>query len=63
MKDISEYEDIIDLPHPISKNHKVFTPEERAVQFAPFAALKGHEEMLEAAAADNERRINEDEYL
>lgn len=36
------YEDIINLPHPVSKRHKPMPVEDRAAQFAPFAALTGH---------------------
>lgn len=40
MKD--PYEDIIDLPHPVSKRHPQMPLEQRAAQFAPFAAVSGH---------------------
>ena len=36
---MNEYEDIIHLPHPTSRNHPRMTMEQRAAQFAPFAAL------------------------
>ena len=36
------YEDIINLPHPVSKKHPHMTMEERAAQFAPFQALTGY---------------------
>lgn len=35
------YDDIIHLPHPTSRRHERMSPEQRAAQFAPFAALKG----------------------
>ena len=41
-----EYEDIINLPHPVSKRHKPMPVEDRAAQFAPFAALTGHDEAV-----------------
>ena len=41
------YDDIIDLPHPVSKRHKPMPLEERAAQFAPFAALKGFDGVLD----------------
>lgn len=37
----SPYDDIIDLPHPTSKKRPRMAMEERAAQFAPFAALTG----------------------
>ena len=49
------YDDIIGLPHPVSKRHKPMPLEERAAQFAPFAALKGYEEVLD----DNLLKHNE----
>ncbi len=36
------YEDIINLPHHVSKRHRQMPLAERAAQFAPFAALEGH---------------------
>ena len=41
------YDDIIDLPHHISKKHPQMALEIRAAQFAPFEALTGHEEEVE----------------
>ena len=50
MMDNSEYEDIINLEHPTSKRHPRMTMMQRAAQFAPFAALNGHSEAIEATA-------------
>lgn len=36
------YEDILYLPHPVSKNHPQMGRIERAAQFSPFAALTGY---------------------
>lgn len=40
------YEDIINLPHPVSKKHPQMALTDRAAQFAPFAALTGHKEAI-----------------
>ena len=36
------YDDIIDLEHPVSRTHPRMSVQDRAAQFAPFAALTGH---------------------
>lgn len=40
------YEDIIDLPRPVSATYPQPTMPERAARFAPFAAITGYEEMV-----------------
>ena len=45
-----KYDDIIHLPHPEPKRHPRMSMEARAAQFAPFAALTGHQEVLAEAA-------------
>lgn len=53
--DISDYEDIIDLPRPVSKKHSPMPLIKRAAQFLPFAALSGFEgEIAEAARLTEE---------
>ena len=41
------YDDIIGLEHPTSKRHPRMAQLDRAAQFAPFAALKGYEEVID----------------
>lgn len=43
---MSRYDDIINLPHHVSKTRKPMSMTDRAAQFAPFAALSGHNEAL-----------------
>ena len=60
---INKYDDIINLPRHISKKHPQMSVEERAAQFAPFAALVGYEDEVEETARITEKRIelNEEE--
>lgn len=44
------YDDIINLPHPISRIHPPMPIEARAAQFMPFAALTGHAEAIRETA-------------
>lgn len=48
------YEDIINLPHPISKSHPQMPMASRAAQFAPFAALTGYGEAISETVRENE---------
>ena len=43
------YEDIVGLPHPVSKRHRPMDISIRAAQFAPFAALTGREEDVDVS--------------
>ncbi|EGX77922.1 hypothetical protein HMPREF9457_00426 [Dorea formicigenerans 4_6_53AFAA] len=57
------YEDIINLPHPVSKRHKPMPVEDRAAQFAPFAALTGHQAAIEEVARVTDMRMELDEEM
>ena len=46
---MENYDDIINLPHRVSKHHKQMSMSDRAAQFAPFAALTGYEEAIRKA--------------
>lgn len=53
----THYDDIIYLPHHVSRNHPQMPLRERAAQFAPFAALMGYEASVgETARLSVERR-------
>ena len=54
--DEHRYDDIIELPHHTSKKHPRMPLLDRAAQFAPFAALTGHEAAIKETA-----RLTEDE--
>ena len=54
-KDPHRYDDIIDLPHHVSRTHPQMPLADRAAQFAPFAALTGHAD----AIRETERAVTE----
>lgn len=60
-KDKHIYDDIINLPHYQSKKRAHMSLEDRAAQFASFAALTGHEEAIEETARLTEKKIVLDE--
>ena len=53
----NSYEDIINLPHPVSKNHPQMSLRDRAAQFAPFAALTGHDAAIKEAVRLTDERL------
>ena len=55
------YEDIVNLPRPVSKKHPEPPLSERAARFAPFAAITGYEEMVLEEARVTEEKIELDE--
>lgn len=62
---MSRYDDIIDLPHPEPKNHPRMPIENRAAQFAPFAALTGHGAAIAETArlTENMVELSEEQQL
>ena len=58
-----KYDDIINLPHHVSKKHPQMSLEERSAQFAPFAALTGYEDEVNETARLTNKRIEIDEEL
>ncbi len=54
---MEKYGDIINLPHHVSQNRPQMPPDNRAAQFASFAALSGYEDAVEKTA----RAVNEGE--
>lgn len=60
---MSSYEDIIGLPRPVFTTRTPMPREDRAAQFAPFAALSGHEAAIRETARTTEERFTPDESL
>ena len=55
------YDDIINLPHHVSKKRPQMSIEQRSAQFAPFAALTGYDEAVKETARRTDRRIELEE--
>ena len=55
------YDDIINLPHPVSKTHPQMSMASRAAQFAPFAALTGYGEAISETVRMNEEQFEDEE--
>lgn len=58
-----DYDDIINLPHPVSKRHPQMSLLNRAAQFSPFAALTGHDAAIREAARLTDPFMELDESL
>ena len=54
---MGKYDDIIKLPHHVSKNHPQMSNYNRAAQFAPFAALVGYSEAIKNSEIKYENKI------
>lgn len=61
LEDTHRYDDIIHLPHHVSKVHPQMSRYDRAAQFAPFAALSGHGDAIKETQKLMEERM-EHEY-
>ena len=58
---MGKYDDIIDLPHPVSAKHPRMSLLERAAQFSPFAALSGYEDAIDETARQTQTFMELDE--
>lgn len=52
---MEDYDDIINLPHHVSKRHPQMSMWKRVAQFAPFAAMEGYKEAIEKVNKETER--------
>ena len=57
------YDDIIDLPHHVSKSHPQMPLRDRAAQFSPFAALTGYDAAIAETArlTEEKRELSEEQ--
>lgn len=58
---MGKYNDIINLPHFVSKKYPQMSMRDRAAQFSPFAALTGYDAEIKETARLTDRRIELDE--
>ncbi len=59
--DPHRYDDMLELPHPVSKVHPQMSLENRAAQFSPFAAVVGYDAAVHEAARLTDRRVELDD--
>ena len=57
-----EYDDIINLPHHVSKKRPPMAVMDRAAQFSPFAALTGYDAAIKETARLTDEKVELDEY-
>lgn len=60
---MSDYEDIINLPHHVSTHYPRMSMEGRAGQFSPFAALTGLEAAIHRAADHPDEQVYFDDEM
>lgn len=59
---MKQYEDIINHQRPVFHKHKPMSMQDRAAQFASFAALSGYEDMVEEKRKNIEAEIEERDH-
>ncbi|MFR3323878.1 MAG: hypothetical protein ACLTR8_04800 [Oscillospiraceae bacterium] len=59
---MGEYDDLLYLPHPVSRKHPPMSAMDRAAQFSPFSALTGYEAVLQEAGRLTDSRAELTEY-
>ena len=60
---MGKYDDIINMPHHVSKKHPRLSMKQRAAQFAPFAALTGYDDAVQNTVKKSEEKFIYDKYL
>lgn len=60
---MEKYDDIINLPHHVSKTRPKMSLEQRSAQFAPFSALTGYEDEIAETGRLVDGRLDLDEEM
>lgn len=63
MQEKDNYEDIMELPHHVSRKHPQMTMAQRAAQFMPFVALQGQMESVRETERLTDDRIDLDDTV
>ena len=58
---IGKYDEILSLPHHVSQTRPRMPMQDRAAQFAPFAALTGYDDVIREARRVTDDRVELDE--
>ena len=61
MRTSNKYDEILSLPHHVSKTQPRMPMSDRAAQFAPFAALTGYDSAIKETGRLTDERIELDE--
>lgn len=61
IKNIHDYSDIMNVPYRKSTKYKQMSQKDRAAQFAPFAALTGHKQLIQETQRITEEKREIDE--
>ena len=60
---MNNYDDIINMPHHVSKIRKPMSLQNRSAQFAPFSALTGYDEKIREVARETSKKIELDDGI
>lgn len=60
---MNNYEDIINMPHHVSTKHPQMSLENRAAQFAPFAALTGYDDIIKETSRLTDMKLELSEEM
>ena len=60
---MNNYDDIINMPHYVSKTRKPMSLQNRSAQFAPFSALTTYDEKVREVARETSKKIELDDGI
>ena len=60
---MNNYDDIINMPHHVSKTRKPMSLQNRSAQFAPFSALTTYDDKIREVARETSKKIELDDGI